>query len=249
MDYTLELFLKYDYALPEDETKKFLETVNLFFFIPQLNETEAFVGATLDIGSATGRYPMLFSWLGAHKVCGVDIEQRAVDYAKSKVEEDWPSTQPEFEVCDARDLIYKTPTFNLVTCMMGTFAHIDKADHAQVLQNVFNALKSGGGFAISTWDLECEHLAFLSIYSETQKELIRSNSPKQRDLQALFEAVGYVNVEVRPFCMLPQILIYDLGIANLRSGDIQLAAQADLAMRALYPAKHGEMFIVFGRKP
>jgi hypothetical protein len=49
--------------------------------------------------------------------------------------------------------------------------------------------------------------------------------------------------------MLPQIAVYDLGIENLRSGDIQLAAQADLAVRSLYPEKHGEMFIAFARKP
>ena len=65
----------------------------------------------------------------------------------------------------------------------------------------------------------------------------------------MLEEAGYQDVEIRPFCMLPQVLIYDLGIANLRSGDIQLAAQADLAVRALYPDKHGEMFIAFGKKP
>jgi hypothetical protein len=67
-------------------------------------------------------------------------------------------------------------------------------------------------------------------------------------MRELLTEAGFQEVQVRPFCMLPQIAVYDLGIENLRSGDIQLAAQADLAVRSLYPDKHGEMFIAFGKK-
>ena len=251
LDYTTELFLKYDYALPEDETKKFLETVNLFYFLSGIEEAGGVPRATLDIGSATGRYPMLFSWLGTAAAQGIDIESRAVEYARAKVERDLAEdvARPHFDIHDARYLPYRAPTFDFVTCMMGTFAHIPREDHGRVVENVFQALNPGGGLAISTWDLECEHLAFLSIYSETQKEQIRVNSPSCEEMRAVLEGAGYQDVEIRPFCMLPQGLIYDLGIANLRSGDIQLAAQADLAVRALYPGKHGEMFIAFGKKP
>ena len=42
LDYTTELFLKYDYALPEDETKKFLETVNLFTFFRESRKMTGF---------------------------------------------------------------------------------------------------------------------------------------------------------------------------------------------------------------
>lgn len=249
LDYTTELFLKYDYALPEDETKKFLETVNLFYFLPQIEQEKKIPKTTLDIGSATGRYPLLFSWLGTKSARGIDIEQRAVEYATSKVAgKPGEGTHPHFEIGDAVDLPYKTPTFDFVTCMMGTFAHIPKKDHKKVIDNVYEALHPGGGFAISTWDLECEHLAFLSIYAETMKEEIRLNSPGREGMRTMLEEAGFQEVEIRPFCMLPQILIYDLGIAKLRSGDIQLAAQADLAVRALYPKKHGEMFIAFGKK-
>lgn len=240
LDYNQELFLKYDYALPEDETKKFLETVNLFYLLGDFKPS-----VTLDIGSATGRYPMLMKWLGANAY-GIDIEPRAIKYAKriSKGDE-WP----HYEVADACKLPYKKGKFNLVTCMMGTFAHISLSEQQSVLCQIFKALKPGGYVAISTWDMECDHLAYLSIYNEKQKETIRKNSPSSNNMKQMLETAGFENVQLRPFCMLPQIVIYDLGTENLRSGDIQLVAQADLAVRALYPEKRGEMFLSFGKKP
>jgi SAM-dependent methyltransferase len=241
LDYTEKLFLKYDYALPEDETKKFLETVNLLYLTGDFKPTN-----TLDIGSATGRYPTLMTWLGA-KAHGIDIEKRAVEYAKKRRE---PSSQwPKYTVADATKLPFKKPTFDLVTCMMGTFAHISSTDQQKVITQVFNALVPGGYIAISTWDMECGHLAYLSIYNEHQKNTIRKNSPSSLLIQEMLRKAGFDNIQIRPFCMLPQVVVYDLGLENLRSGDIQLAAQADLAVRSLYPNRHGEMFLAFAKKP
>ena len=241
LDYTKELFLKYDYALPEDETKKFLETVNLLYLTGEFKPEN-----TLDIGSATGRYPRLMTWLGA-KAHGIDIEKRAIDYAKSLRE---PSSQwPKYSVADATKLPFKKPVFNLVTCMMGTFAHISSTEQQKVISQVFNALVPGGYIAISTWDMECGHLAYLSIYNEHQKDTIRKNSPTTSLMGDMYKKAGFEDIQIRPFCMLPQVVVYDLGLEHLRSGDIQLAAQADLAVRSLYPNKHGEMFIAFARKP
>lgn len=241
LDYTKELFLKYDYALPEDETKKFLETVNLLYLYG-----DSAPSVTLDIGSATGRYPRLMTWLGA-KAFGIDIEKRAIEYAKKLRETG--SKWPNYRVADATNLPFKKPTFSLVTCMMGTFAHIDSKKQQKVIEQVFDSLLPGGFFAISTWDMECGHLAYLSIYNEHQKNTIRKNSPSISTITAMFEKAKFSNIVIRSFCMLPQVVVYDLGLENLRSGDIQLAAQADLAVRSLYPDKHGEMFIAFAQKP
>jgi hypothetical protein len=132
--------------------------------------------------------------------------------------------------------------------MMGTFSHVPREDQQSTLDQVFDALLPGGHVAISTWDMDCSHLSYLSIYNERQKDLIRQNSPSTERMHELLTAAGFQEVQIRPFCLLPQIAVYDLGIENLRSGDIQLAAQADLAVRSLYPEKHGEMFIAFGKK-
>jgi SAM-dependent methyltransferase/WD40 repeat protein len=239
LDYDQELFVKYDYALPEDETKKFLETVNLLYLLADSTPL-----VTLDIGSATGRYPMLMRWLGAESY-GLDIEAKAIEYATVQgAEKDFP----KYVVGDARELPFKSPKFDLITCMMGTFAHVPWQDQQGTLTQIYDALTPGGHVAVSTWDLGCSHLSYLSIYSERQKELIRENSPSIERMRELLTGARFEEVQIRPFCMLPQIAVYDLGIENLRSGDIQLAAQADLAVRSLYPNKHGEMFIAFGRK-
>jgi SAM-dependent methyltransferase/tetratricopeptide (TPR) repeat protein len=239
LDYDQELFLKYDYALPEDETKKFLETVNLLYLLG-----ESVPQVALDIGSATGRYPMLMRWAGAESY-GLDIEPSAIEYATAQVEEEG---FPKYIVGDARNLPFKSPKFDLVTCMMGTFAHVPRQDQQGTLNQMFDALLPGGHLAVSTWDMDCSHLAYLSIYNERQKDLIRENSPSFEGMRELLTQAGFQEVQIRPFCMLPQIAVYDLGLEDLRSGDIQLAAQADLAVRSLYPDKHGEMFIAFGRK-
>lgn len=239
LDYDQELFLKYDYSLPEDETKKFLETVNLLYLLG-----ESVPQVTLDVGSATGRYPMLMKWIGAESY-GLDIEPSAVEYATAQVAADG---FPKYIVGDARDLPFKSPKFDLATCMMGTFAHVPRQDQQRTINQMFDALLPGGHLAVSTWDMDCSHLSYLSIYNERQKDLIRENSPSIEGMRELLTEAGFQEVQVRPFCMLPQIAVYDLGIENLRSGDIQLAAQADLAVRSLYPDKHGEMFIAFGKK-
>lgn len=240
LDYSQQLFLKYDYSLPEDETKKFLETVNLMYLWGDRPLT-----CTLDIGSATGRYPTLMTWLGA-QACGIDIEPNAIDYAKKLVPqgEEWP----RYDVADARNLPFEPSQFGLVTCMMGTFSHIPKEDQGSVIKAIHRTLKPQGCVAISTWDLECEHLAYLSIYNEKQKDVIRANSPSTEEISNLLTSAGFSDVIVRPFCLLPQVVVYDLGTENLRAGDIQLIAQADLAVRSLYPSKHGEMYLAFGVK-
>ncbi|MCK5613391.1 methyltransferase domain-containing protein, partial [Candidatus Pacearchaeota archaeon] len=241
LDYSQQLFLKYDYSLPEDETKKFIETVNLMYLLGDKK-----LVSTLDIGSATGRYPTLMTWLGA-KARGIDIEPNAINYAKERIpaNEEWP----KYDVADARNLPFENGQFDLVTCMMGTFSHIPKKDQSSVIESIYGTLKEQGCIAISTWDLECAHLTYLSIYNEKQKDMIRANSPSVDEIESILTSAGFIEVVVHPFCLLPQVVVYDLGIEKLRAGDIQLIAQADIAVRSLYPRKHGEMYLAFGVKP
>jgi tetratricopeptide (TPR) repeat protein len=243
LDYDQELFLKYDYALPEDETKKFLETVNLLFLLKSFDPKD---NSTLDIGSATGRYPMLFRWMGAHPF-GLDIEPRAIEYAEKQRAsgDEWPKY---FNADASKPFPRDIPEVDLITCMMGTFAHISIAAQQSVIRHSYDRLRRDGYLAISTWDLECSHLSYLSIYNEVQKDTIRRNSPSASGIKEMLARGGFRDIQIRSSCLLPQIIVYDLGIENLRSGDIELAAQADLAVRSLYPKKHGEMFIAFARK-
>ena len=174
LDYSQELFLKYEFGLPEDEMKKFLETVNALPFIKaQTGEGNRF---SLDIGSATGRYPCLLQRNFGFRAHGIDIASGAIEFSnKHKVVDGWP----RFLCGDARELNKHFPDqrFHVITCMMGTFDHIGQDEQENVLRKIEGALYPGGVAIISLWDTECQHLAYLSIYNETQKEQIRKNSP------------------------------------------------------------------------
>lgn len=239
LDYTTEMYLKYEYLHPEDELKKFLETVHMLCAIEGMS-----IHTALDIGTATGRYPMLLR-AKAIKTYGIDKEHRAVSYAcKKKGHCDWP----QFIVGDATELPIRSGMFDLVTCMMGTFAHIPSQQQGKTVCEIARVLRPGGLAIISTWDVECEHLAFLSMYNETQKEMMRRTSPRSEDLHDLFKRHGLEKVSLTPFCILPQVIVYDLGLQKLNMSGLRMAADIDIAMRATYPDRHGEMYLTVARK-
>ncbi|PYP87189.1 MAG: hypothetical protein DMF61_11140 [Blastocatellia bacterium AA13] len=238
LDYTTEMYMKYEYLLPEDELKKFLETVNSISVIE-----DGAVAASLDIGAATGRYPSLLARRGI-KTFGVDREYRAMSFAHSRKlsasrYHDWP----QFFVGDAVALPAAGGSFDLVTCMMGTFAHIGRSQQSAAVKEMLRVLRPSGRIIISTWDVECEHLAFLSMYDEAQKEMIRQSSPRCDEIQALLEESGMKEISVVHFCMLPQGVVYDLGLHKLDLGGLRMALDIDLAVRATFPARHGEMYV------
>ena len=244
----MQLFLKYDFGLPEDEMKKFLETVNAFpYFQEQVQASKSGAYTSLDIGSATGRYPMLLSRLGFHSY-GIDREKEAIAYSIGQIKN---AAWPKFihgDALDMRSHLDADVHFNVITCMMGTFEHIPKEKQESLVTQMRERLAPGGVVIISVWDVECRHLAYLSIYGEDQKELIRQNGRTQEDMQALLTDCGLVSIRTVPFCLLPQSIVYDLGIDSTRPEDIGIAAQADLVARALFSSRHGEMFLAIGHK-
>lgn len=246
LSYDMRLFLKYDYGLPEDEMKKFLEAVNCFPYIKSRMQPNR-PSRSLDIGSATGRYPLLLARLG-FEARGIDIEAEAIAYSKSKAAE---AAWPQFAKMDARDLARSRPyaeQFDVVTCMMGTFQHIPRNDQEAVVKAAYDLLECNGILILSLWDVECPHLAYLSMYDETQKDLIRQNSLTRPQASAMLDRVGFASAHTVALCLMPQAVIYDLGIEHMRADEISIAAQADLAARALFSDRHGEMFLAIGQK-
>jgi SAM-dependent methyltransferase len=245
LGYDIQLFLKYEFGLPEDEMKKFLETVNaLPHFEEQLARNRPCT--SLDIGSATGRYPRLLTDIG-FRAYGIDIAEDAINYSTKQSEGPWPL----YVRGDATELDKHLPLdlrFNVVTCMMGTFEHIPRDEQPALLRTMHNRLATSGVAIISVWDVECPHLAYLSIYDEVQKEMIRKNSRTRADMRRLLSASGFVDPVITPFSLLPQSAIYDLGIQRMEAADIEVAAQADLAARASFTERHGEMFLAIGHR-
>jgi tetratricopeptide (TPR) repeat protein len=253
LDYSLGLFLKYDFGLPEDEIKKFLETVNAIPIIDRIF-SECMISNrpnpnSLDIGSATGRYPTLLGKKGFISY-GIDKLDVAVKYANDKKIS--ATDCPFYVLGDARELDKHAQlplkAFDLVTCMMGTFEHIPRDDHHDLLKQIYNAMGPNRWCFISIWDVECPHLAYLSMYDEVQRITFNTNARTQSEMRQLMLGAGFQDVKIIPFAMLPQSVFYDLGVAKLEENDIQIIVHADLVLASLYPKRHGEMFLAFGHK-
>ena len=111
------------------------------------------------------------------EIIGLDLETKAIKYAMTKMDD---AEFPKYVIADARHLPFKSARFNLIICMMGTFSHVPREDQQSTLDQVFDALSPGGHVAISTWDMDCSHLSYLSIYNERQKDLISSKLSQHR---------------------------------------------------------------------
>ncbi|QNM96269.1 methyltransferase domain-containing protein [Chitinimonas koreensis] len=241
LDYDEAVYMRYDASVPEDETKKSLELIHVLDCIKRYGPFQR----SLDIGAATGRYPTLFSGMGI-EAFGVDIEPEAVAFALKKRGD---APYPDFRVGDARALPFEDASFNLVTCMMGTAAHIPAGDMATVLAEIHRCLRPGGAFILSTWDVECPHLTFLSIYSHAQKEEMRRNSPTRGEVRAMALAQGFTVDELRPVGLMPESITYELDLQQFGPNRIGHLVDLDLAFRALFPALHGQMYVMLVRKP
>ncbi len=159
--YDAAAYLLYDRLPPEDEIKKNLEAINLFDLIREVPGLER----SLDIGAATGRHPATLTTLGILSY-GIDIEWRAVTHARRKAA---GSRWPLYSAGDGRRLPFCGDSFDLITCMMGTIAHMPAADQLALFREARRCLRPHGCLIVSTWDVECRHLTFLSMYSQEQK--------------------------------------------------------------------------------
>jgi SAM-dependent methyltransferase/outer membrane protein assembly factor BamB len=240
LEYDEVAYMKYDYLPPEDEAKKQLE---MLYELSILKKNK-FINTALDIGSATGRHPMILADMGIRSV-GVDIEQRAVQYAKKRKENLIGSYgYPFFCVGDGSKLPFIESYFNLVTCMMGTFAHLPHDCHKNFLEEVFRVLTVKGIFILSTWDKECEHLSLLTLYGEEEKTRIKKYSLTIHQLTILLERAGFKILEVIPFMMLPNVLTYELNLQSLELDDLRNMVEIDFSALSFFPSLHGEMFMI-----
>jgi SAM-dependent methyltransferase len=236
--YNVAAYMKYDYLLPEDEIKKELELLNLLAVIEGSE-----VRRSLDIGAATGRHPRTLSRRGV-AAFGVDIEVEAMAYARAKTAR---TCYPQFTVGNGRQLPYREQTFDLVTCMMGTIAHMPRDGQRELCTEVSTVLRPNGWFVLSTWDVDCRHLSFLSMYSHAEREMIRRNSMSRDELAGTLESCGFGSIRIIPFALLPETFSFEWGVQGMQQEHIARILEVDLAARGAYPYIHGEMFMVVAR--
>lgn len=232
-------YIKYDYLPPEDEIKKHIE---LIYELTILQENP-WIRTSLDIGAATGRHPIILAKHGIKSI-GLDVNSQAMVYAKKRKEKSISALDyPFFMLGDAFKLPFLKNQFDLITCMMGTFAHFPPDKRKTILLEIKDCIKPNGLFLISTWDIECNHLSFLSIYNQSDKQKMKGNSIKLYDLKVLLESNGFRIKKIIPFIFLPNVFSYELNLHTLDVYDIKKVIEIELAARSLYPYNHGEMFM------
>ncbi len=95
----------------------------------------------LDMGCGTGYGTKILSNGGKNEIYGIDVSQKAIDYAKKT----YPG--PEYACCSAEKLPFKDNYFDAV-------ASFEMIEHVQnpekVLAEIYRVLKKDGGLFIST---------------------------------------------------------------------------------------------------
>jgi SAM-dependent methyltransferase len=236
---SLATYLTYDFAPPRDQAKKWLDVVHSLARI----EEAGIRGVSLDIGTATARYPGVLRQLGFHSF-GVDLELEAIRYARSSGRDPLP-----LAVGDATRLPFRDGVFDLVTCMMGTLSHLRPDQLPLAFAEVVRVLRPSGHLICSTWDPAARNLDFLAMYTEQQKEILRHNLCTRERLAEEVARSGLTVARIEPFCVFPDFLGHEVATPAEHRVDLQQLIDLDLAYRATVPDAPGQMFMLAARKP
>lgn len=242
LSHNIAAYIKYDFSPPEDEIKKHLELVHTISVIQRFDIR----GRSLDIGTATGRYPGVLSQLG-FCAFGIDRESEAISFARTKLVADDPS-MPQLMLADGQNLPFKGETFNLMTCMMGTLNYCAFEDAKALLRDVYRCGTKGSVCIVSTWDPECPFLSFLAMYDTRQKERLAANLLSQMQMKDLMRSAGFSEVWIEPVGLLPDIFHYELGLEQVKPEDVRRVIEIELAAEAVASRTHGQLFLTIGLK-
>lgn len=233
--YDVQAYARYEVPTPEDWIKKSLELA-LFEWLVDVTS----IRRSLDIGTATCRYPRYLSRFGAD-VFGVDISTAGYRYIRPQLAE-----KVSFVQADARHIPFSNGSFDLVTCMMGTFNHIRVGDRRGVLGEMARVLSPGGKVVISAWDSECEFQGYLSIYSAEEIDLLRRERIDPKGLEPLLSDAGFARVRRMRFNCFADQLVRTLDAASETGNLLRRTVDLDAAVRAESSDPPAQMFMVVG---
>jgi len=180
-----------------DSSKKSLEADALMHALRGYRRNHP--GTILDVGTATARYPIIFSNLG-WKATGIDASDAAVSIAQKELLRCGLLHRVEISQGDVRDCEHRGEGFDVITCMMGTFTHIPEADRQSALQRLFLNTKKGGILAVSNWNTEWPNPTTLSLYSYKERVQLLKHSPDTQDLSDMITQAGFTDVRVYNVC-------------------------------------------------
>ncbi len=229
----------YEHLSGADDAKKALEMSRMREIVARFSGANRFPLRSLDIGSATGRYPSYFAGLG-FDAAGYDISADAIEMSRRA----YPHVT--FEQRDVLEAAPEPGRYAIVTCMMGTLNHIPRARHERLLAWVHRSLRPGGIFIGSAWNAGCPHLSFIDLYSPDELDFLRANAPRDAaEIERLGAAGGFAVDAVRPVCLLPDDFFEDWRTVF---GEQRLHALDEHLARTLDPS-HAQLLVFTLRKP
>ena len=239
--YDSRKLLQYEWSDRADHAKKILEKRRIDelvrAFVPRGEEPLR----SLDIGSATGRYPLWFNDNGFHAV-GYDISPEAVAMSRLTAR---GRSGIEFHVRNVLEVEPEPERFAVVTCMMGTLNHIEPEGQRRLFAWVRASLRPGGVFLFSSWNRECPYTSYLRFYTREEQEYIERNALTADEVLALAEGTGFEPLGVSPLCYLAD-QCYDAWMGVLSETDVY--ALDDYLGRLLRP-RDAQMFVATLRRP
>jgi WD40 repeat protein/SAM-dependent methyltransferase len=239
-------YIKYEHPSLEDEIKKNIEMFHALTEIRSLPN----VHRTLDIGCGTGRYPFALMYQG-HDATGIDVSPEAIkkcNMTKELEETRWGKLGVRFLCMDGRKTLFEDSTFDLVTCMMGTFAHFTFGEKRVLLLEMRRILKPNGYVVISTWNPRYANAKYLGFYRKRDRETLRQNLITDTELKNLLMEVGFSDVEITQFAFLPDEFYYELDLDNLHKECFQKILLIESLISKSFLALEGQMYLLHAQK-
>lgn len=223
-----------------DEVKKALELE----VVAELLESIRTGGRALDVGTATGRYA---GFLADREfdVVGIDISEDALLAARTNLARRGLAHRVHLLRMDALHLDSLGPSFDLLTCMMGTFCHVSPARQVSLLGKIWSVLRPDGTVILSCWDPECSFTNFLSMYGEAERDALLANSPSSHLLECRMKRAGFSEVETHAVCCSGDEQIAQLVVEE---GEYDLVAELQRYLQARFPLLKGQLYVSVGRK-
>ena len=262
LDYDHGAIMAYEFGQPTDEIKKALEAVTLLTNVSEFQSLPE-GASSFDFGTASARYPLLLSSLGMTYAAGIDKANGAVQYARNKIaraiDDGYLGTDDaELNIREAveifhgdfleagKDTTQRWGTFNFATCMMGTLNHLSHQEQTLALNQMRNCLSPNGIAVASLWNPNCDHLEYLTMYSDSLRRDLRKNLLSPAEASSKMSDAGFIDVSIIPFSLLPGDVLVDLAGDFTNASEMRLPALVDLAILSQYGKQDGEMFLLKG---
>lgn len=226
-----------------DSIKKYLEYDAALELLQQLPHC----GPSLDVGTATGRY-LLACHRWGYIAYGIDISPAAIDISRHHLKAASVDSERAIQM-DVCNMQFPDRTFNLVTCMMGTFTHFSNPEAA--LSELFRVMTPGGHLLLSNWQPKADPVDFLHVNSGAHNDFLACHSPHMDQLVATVLRMNFVSEKHADAVFLSgkEILRFVDSHLGEPGGYLDRMAFMERHIRLLFPHLRGQILLLLVQKP